>query len=164
MISGMRVFCATTAALNANIHLFKIKHFDLAVIDESSQILEPHLIGLLSAQSGGRDAISRFVLIGDHKQLPAVVQQTPEESNVDDDELRSIGLTDCRLSLFERLLSNFKTDHGYDPRYVYMLTRQGRMHRDIAEFRTTLSMATGWKWCRSIIRRSPPKSAIRRTA
>lgn len=134
VISGMRVFCATTAALNANIHLFKIKHFDLAVIDESSQILEPHLIGLLSAQSGGRDAISRFVLIGDHKQLPAVVQQTPEESHVDDDELRSIGLTDCRLSLFERLLSNFKTDHGYDPRYVYMLTRQGRMHRDIAEF------------------------------
>ncbi len=134
VISGMRVFCATTAALNANIHLFKIKHFDLAVIDESSQILEPLLIGLLSAQSGGRDAISRFVLIGDHKQLPAVVQQTPEESHVDDDELRSIGLTDCRLSLFERLLSNFKTDHGYDPRYVYMLTRQGRMHRDIAEF------------------------------
>lgn len=134
VISGMRVFCATTAALNANIHIFKIKHFDLAVIDESSQILEPHLIGLLSAQSGGRDAISRFVLIGDHKQLPAVVQQTPEESHVDDDELRSIGLTDCRLSLFERLLSNFKTDHGYDPRYVYMLTRQGRMHRDIAEF------------------------------
>ena len=134
VISGMRVFCATTAALNANIHLFKIKHFDLAVIDESSQILEPHLIGLLSAQSGGRDAISRFVLIGDHKQLPAVVQQTPEESHVDDDELRSKGLTDCRLSLFERLLSNFKTDHGYDPRYVYMLTRQGRMHRDIAEF------------------------------
>ena len=134
VISGMRVFCATTAALNANIHLFKIKHFDLAVIDESSQILEPHLIGLLSAQSGGRDAISRFVLIGDHKQLPAVVQQTPEESHVDDDELRRIGLTDCRLSLFERLLSNFKTDHGYDPRYVYMLTRQGRMHRDIAEF------------------------------
>lgn len=134
VISGMRVFCATTAALNANIHLFKIKHFDLAVIDESSQILEPHLIGLLSAQSGGRDAISRFVLIGDHKQLPAVVQQTPEESHVDDDELRSIGLTDCRLSLFERLLSNFKTDHGYNPRYVYMLTRQGRMHRDIAEF------------------------------
>ena len=43
--------------MNANIHLFKIKHFDLAIIDESSQILEPHLIGLLSAKSGGRNAI-----------------------------------------------------------------------------------------------------------
>lgn len=134
VVSQTRVFCATTAALNANIHIFKIKHFDLAIIDESSQILEPHLIGLLSAQSGGRNAISRFVLIGDHKQLPAVVQQTQEESTVTEQCLREIGLTDCRLSLFERLLSTFKTDQGYDPRFVYMLTRQGRMHRDIAEF------------------------------
>ena len=134
VINGMRVFCATTAALNANIHLFKIKHFDLAIIDESSQILEPHLIGLLSARSGYQDGIGRMVLIGDHKQLPAVVQQTPEESHVDEPELHAIGLTDCRLSLFERLLNNFKTADGYDQRHVYMLTQQGRMHRDIAEF------------------------------
>ena len=134
IISNTRVFCATTAALNANINIFKIKHFDLAVIDESSQILEPHLIGLLSAQSGGRNGISRIVLIGDHKQLPAVVQQTEEESRVDEPELNDIGLTDCRLSLFERLLQEFKTDSGYDPRFVYMLTRQGRMHQTIAEF------------------------------
>lgn len=134
MIGRTRVFCSTTAALNANIQLFKIKHFDLAVIDEASQILEPHLIGLFSATSGGRNAIGRFVLIGDHKQLPAVVQQTEEESRVSETELQAIGLTDCRHSLFERLLYNFKTDEGYDPRYVYMLTRQGRMHQDIAEF------------------------------
>ena len=134
IISNTRVFCATTAALNSNIHIFKIKHFDLAIIDESSQILEPHLIGLLSARSGGRDGISRIVLIGDHKQLPAVVQQTEEESRVDEPELNAIGLTDCRLSLFERLLQGFKTDTGYDPRFVYMLTRQGRMHQTIAEF------------------------------
>ena len=133
-VNSMRVFCSTTAALNANIHIFKIKHFDLAIIDESSQILEPHLIGLLSARSGGRDAIGRFVLIGDHKQLPAVVQQTPEESRVDEPLLRGINLTDCRRSLFERLLATFKDSSGYDPRYVYMLTRQGRMHQTIAEF------------------------------
>ena len=137
LIARTRVFCATTAALNANINLFKIKHFDLAIIDESSQILEPHLIGLLSAMVGNGSrsvAIGRFVLIGDHKQLPAVVQQTPEESRVDEPELQAIHLTDCRLSLFERLLAGFKTAEGYDERYVYMLTRQGRMHQDIAEF------------------------------
>ena len=66
--------------------------------------------------------------------MPAVVQQTQEESAVDEPLLRDINLTDCRRSLFERLLAQFKTADGYDPRYVYMLTRQGRMHQTIAEF------------------------------
>lgn len=136
MIGRCRVFCGTTASLNANLSLFALKHFSLAIVDEASQILEPHLIGLLSAVNAKnrRIAIDRFVLIGDHKQLPAVVQQPPEESVVNEPELNEIYLKDCRLSLFERLLTQFKTDNGYDPRFVYMLTKQGRMHRDIAEF------------------------------
>lgn len=134
MIQATRVFCGTTASLNANISLLGIKHFSLAIVDESSQILEPHLIGLFSAQKDNRCRIEKFVLIGDHKQLPAVVQQTVEESAVSEPELIGINLRDCRLSLFERLLVQFKTDKGYDERYVYMLTKQGRMHRDIAEF------------------------------
>ena len=134
MIQATRVFCGTTASLNANISLLGIKHFSLAIVDESSQILEPHLIGLFSAQKDNRCRIEKFVLIGDHKQLPAVVQQTVEESAVSEPELIDINLRDCRLSLFERLLVQFKTDKGYDERYVYMLTKQGRMHRDIAEF------------------------------
>ena len=134
MIQATRVFCGTTASLNANISLLGIKHFSLAIVDESSQILEPHLIGLFSAQKDNRCRIDKFVLIGDHKQLPAVVQQTVEESAVSEPELIGINLRDCRLSLFERLLLQFKTDKGYDERYVYMLTKQGRMHRDIAEF------------------------------
>lgn len=134
LIRSTRVFCGTTAALNANMSLLQIKHFSLAIVDESSQILEPHLIGLMSAQCEGQCRIDRFVFIGDHKQLPAVVQQSPEESVVTEPELKSIHLYDCRLSLFERLLMQFKTAQGYDERYVYMLTRQGRMHRDIADF------------------------------
>lgn len=136
MIGRCRVFCGTTASLNANLALFELKHFTLAIVDEASQILEPHLIGLLSAISSKerRIAIDRFVLIGDHKQLPAVVQQPPEESAVTEPELNEIHLKDCRLSLFERLLMQFKTDGGYDDRFVYMLRKQGRMHRDIAEF------------------------------
>lgn len=134
LIQSTRVFCGTTAALNANISLLQIKHFSLAIVDESSQILEPHLIGLFSAQKNNKCQIDKFVLIGDHKQLPAIVQQTPEESIVKEPELNVINLKDCRLSLFERLLMQFKTDKGYDERFVYMLTKQGRMHKDIAEF------------------------------
>lgn len=134
MIEGCRVFCGTTAALNAHMALFALKHFSLAIIDEASQILEPHLIGLLSAYHKERAGIRKFVLIGDHKQLPAVVQQDAADSKVEEAELRAIHLEDCRLSLFERLLAEFRTEDGYDERYVYMLTKQGRMHREIAAF------------------------------
>ncbi len=130
LIASARVFCATTSALNANPALLGMKRFSLAIVDEASQILEPHLVGILGASVGGVESIGRFVLIGDHKQLPAVVQQTAEESRVGDPQLRAIGLLDCRDSLFERLLRA----HRADPAVVYMLTRQGRMHADIASF------------------------------
>ncbi len=133
-IMRTRVFCGTTSALGSCSDIFKLKTFSLAIIDEASQILEPHLMGILSAKSGDREAVRKFVLIGDHKQLPAVVQQTQEESAVRERSLNAIHLTDCRNSLFERFLRHFKTADGYDPRFVYMLTKQGRMHRDIAEF------------------------------
>lgn len=137
MIRSTRVFCATTSSVCANMSLFRVKKFSLAIVDEASQILEPHIIGILSAKNGNENAVGRFVLIGDHKQLPAVVQQTEEETRVDAPELLSVGLRDCRLSLFERFLSRFKCqgeESGYDRRFVYMLTRQGRMHEEIADF------------------------------
>jgi superfamily I DNA and/or RNA helicase len=49
---------------------------------------------------------------------------------VTDPLLRHIHLTNCRLSLFERLLRQYRDN----PDVVQMLTRQGRMHHDIAEF------------------------------
>jgi superfamily I DNA and/or RNA helicase len=130
-LGEVRVVAATTTAMSANVALFRLKTFSLAIIDEASQILEPHLMGILSACHGrGVSAVGRFLMIGDHKQLPAVVQQTPEVSEVTEPELRAVLLTDCRLSLFERLLKRYRED----PQVVYMLTHQGRMHRDIAEF------------------------------
>ncbi len=134
LIDNTRVFCATTSSINGNKSIFSLKHFSLAIVDEASQIIEPHLVGLFSTHRDGHEDIDRFVLIGDHKQLPAVVQQIEEESAVTEDMLRDIQLTDCRDSLFERLLRHFKTDNGYDERFVYMLAKQGRMHQEIAEF------------------------------
>lgn len=125
-----RVVVGTTTAMNSNVALFQLKQFTLAVIDEASQILEPHLIGLLSAHRDGVPAIRKFVLIGDHKQLPAVVQQTEDVSRVEDALLNQIHLTDCRLSLFERLLKRYARDASV----TFMLRKQGRMHPDIAIF------------------------------
>lgn len=126
-----RVVVGTTTSLNSNIALFNLKQFSLAVIDEASQILEPHLIGLLSANNNnGEPAIRKIVLIGDHKQLPAVVQQKPDVSKVHDLILNDIYLTDCRLSLFERFLKKYNKNKDV----VGGLKKQGRMHPDIALF------------------------------
>lgn len=135
MIERSRVFCGTTTAFNSQMALLSIKHFDLAIVDEASQILEPQIIGLLSQKMAGtgEHSIGKFVLIGDEKQLPAVVQQQEAESMVQEPDLRAIHLTDCRLSLFERLIKAYRPD-GVDNEYSYMLTRQGRMHREIALF------------------------------
>ena len=130
LIDNTRVFVGTTTTMSSQHALFQLKRFDLAIIDEASQILEPHLLGLLSETCEGESVIRKVVMIGDHKQLPAVVQQSADQSAVSEPELQKIGLTDCRASLFERLLRRY----SHDPRVTFMLTHQGRMHRDIAAF------------------------------
>ncbi len=133
LIHRTRVFCGTTTAFNSHLELLAMKSFALAIVDEASQILEPQLLGLLSAKSHGEPSVGKFVLIGDEKQLPAVVQQTVEESVVDDALLIAAGITDCRMSLFERLMRTYRRD-GRDNAVSYMLTRQGRMRPEIADF------------------------------
>ena len=122
------IIVGTTATLLGHPELFNLRSFSLAVIDEASQILEPDIIGLLAAHVNGQNCINRFILIGDHKQLPAVVQQEEKDSRTDHSLLHAIGLTDCRQSLFERLLR-------IAPASVKgVLHKQGRMHPAIADF------------------------------
>lgn len=129
-ILGARVLVGTTAAVSACLPIIGMSTFSLCIVDEASQILEPHLLPLLSLSRDGEACIRKFVMIGDHKQLSAVVQQRRRESRVENGALNEIGLTDCRNSLFERLLLKYRSN----PDVCYMLTRQGRMHRDIARF------------------------------
>lgn len=123
-----RIFVGTTTAINNRLNLFTLKHFQLAIIDEASQILEPDLIGILSARHQQHNAIDKFVLVGDYKQLPAIAQQSAEEAAVTDLLLRNIGLEDCRNSLFERLYQSSPDTCRS------ILHKQGRMHPAIAEF------------------------------
>ena len=123
-----RIFVGTTTAINNRLNLFTLKYFQLAIIDEASQILEPDLIGILSARHQQHNAIDKFVLVGDYKQLPAIAQQSAEEAAVTDFLLRNIGLEDCRNSLFERLYKSSPDTCRS------ILHKQGRMHPAIAEF------------------------------
>lgn len=132
-LADAQIVVATTSTMNSNAALFNIKHFDLAIIDEASQILEPNIIGLLTVRHAERRAIKRFILIGDHKQLPAVVQQQDsletEETNI---FLKNIHLLSCANSLFERLILTERAAGRTD--FVGTLHKQGRMHPDIADF------------------------------
>lgn len=129
-----RIIVCTVSSLAGQLHtLLRLKHFNVAIIDEASQILEPHLLGILSAtDAGGNCAIDKFILIGDHKQLPAVVVQRPEHSQVSDEILKNIGLTDCRNSLFERLYA-WARQQQYTG-ITSTLLRQGRMHPIVGNF------------------------------
>ena len=128
---------STTSMLQARPEVLSLMHFSLCIVDEASQILEPSIIGLLSSA-----AIDRFVLVGDHKQLPAVVTQPPQLSVVDAPLLRAIALTDCRQSLFERL-SRDALSNGYDDLHG-LLSRQGRMHRKSVASSAGNIMANIW--------------------
>ena len=116
-LKDVRIVVSTTLTLLTRPYLFSIKHFSLCIVDEASQILEPYMVGLLSSKQ-----IDRFILIGDHKQLPAVVAQDDDKPD----------LHACRLSLFERLLRQ-ERDAGRSA-FTGILNHQGRMHPDIAAF------------------------------
>ena len=132
-IADARIVVATTSTMNSNAALFNIKHFDLAIIDEASQILEPNIIGLLTVRHAERRAIERFILIGDHKQLPAVVQQQDTlEAEETNNLLKDIHLLSCANSLFERLILTERAAGRTD--FIGTLHKQGRMHPDIADF------------------------------
>ena len=102
-LQNAQVVAATTATCGGT--AMQSQSFDAAVVDEAGQLTEP---GTLAATT----LADRFVLVGDHQQLPPVVQS--------DDETLS-------TSLFERLIEAF-------PDAGVMLDRQYRMAQRIQAF------------------------------
>lgn len=125
ILSEQRIFLSTVSTMASKDDFLDFKKFDWVIVDEASQILEPQIVGVLAK-------CKRFVLIGDHKQLPAIVLQDSLHSKTDNRLLESIGLSSFRNSLFERLFNFVKRQnisYAYDT-----LTYQGRMHQEICEF------------------------------
>jgi len=128
-VAGHRIFVGTTSTCVNNSGIMRLLGRRgvavTAIVDEASQLLEPQILGLLSQ-------VDRFILIGDEKQLPAIVTQQVQSTVVTDPLLVDIGIKDLRESLFERLLRRCK-DKGWDSAYG-MLTEHARMHVDVAAF------------------------------
>jgi len=125
-LTGCPFYVGTVASLLGKPELFLLKQFDLAVVDEASQVLEGPMLALLAK-------VPKFILIGDHRQLPAVVAQEPEASAIAPavaELLRQeLGLTNLRNSYFERL---FRRAEAHWPHAHGTLADQYRMHQDLA--------------------------------
>lgn len=125
IIDSRRIVVATVASIASRPELLQLKSFQRVIVDEASQILEPMLVGILPR-------FKQFILIGDHKQLPAVVTQSSEVSAVRNEQLYESGFTNLRNALFERLYKQCQVN-GWDWAYA-QLSHQGRMHTDIMAF------------------------------
>ncbi|MFA7056680.1 MAG: ATP-dependent helicase [Candidatus Cloacimonadales bacterium] len=124
-INTIRIFCSTVASYHANKNsLHTLISFDTLFIDEASQLLEPELIGITKN-------FSRFILIGDQNQLPAISIQAEEYQQCSDPMLNSIAIHNFKQSLFERLFAN-AVNKGWEHAY-HTLTYHYRMHQDIAD-------------------------------
>jgi DNA replication ATP-dependent helicase Dna2 len=97
-----QVVAATTTSCGSS-HL-STQEFDVAIVDEAGQLTEPGTLAALNLAE-------RFVLVGDHQQLPPVVRAENR----------------LQQSLFERLV----TDHPYA---ATLLDRQYRMAQCIQSF------------------------------
>jgi DNA replication ATP-dependent helicase Dna2 len=101
-LQNAQVVAATTSTCGSRI--MKEQAFDVALVDEAAQLTEPGTCAAINLAE-------RFVLVGDHEQLPPVVRAEN-------------GLTE---SLFERLVD-------LHPEAGVMLTHQYRMNQRIQVF------------------------------
>lgn len=130
-IASTRIFVSTVHSYLGTPDLWRLKRFTTAIVDEASQLLDPHLVGALSQ-------MERFILIGDHNQLPAVVTQSEKVTALDskrpqDQALLSAGFWDLRVSLFERLWEQCRANK-WDAEACGILLEQGRMHVQVQNF------------------------------
>ncbi len=89
--------------------------FDVSVVDEAGQLTEPGTVAIISQSN-------KFILVGDHKQLPPVVQN---------DESKKSGLA---KSLFERLI-DMNLENRDD--VLVTLEEQYRMNTNIMQYSST---------------------------
>ncbi|KAJ1667443.1 DNA replication endonuclease-helicase Dna2 [Coemansia sp. RSA 1646] len=101
-----------TTCLGVSHPIFAVRKFDYCIVDEASQITLPVCLGPLLAAE-------RFVLVGDHHQLPPLVRNTSSNE-------RGMG-----ISLFKRLCEAH-------PSAVVRLEYQYRMNSDIQRLANNL--------------------------
>ena len=110
------------------------QHFDVVIVDEAGQISQPAILGALMAADS-------FVLVGDHMQLPPLVQsEVAEQGGALNVEIHAapcchscIHLTVSSRSLSGYNISMLKRLADKHPSSVAQLAMQYRMHGSICQ-------------------------------
>lgn len=108
------VVAATAASCGSR--TLREQTFDVAIVDEASQLTEPATLAPINLAD-------RFVLVGDHQQLPPVVQTAQTADAAPESPFDG----DLSVSLFERLIDQY-------PSAAVTLDRQYRMSQRIQSF------------------------------
>lgn len=127
LLAHTRVVVATISTMSQQQLLLDNMSFNVAFVDEASQILEPYLLPIYTNSN-----INRYVLVGDQKQLPAVVQQSADDCAINDADLNVLGISNCAMSLFDRMLHRYMAEERTD--LYHQLMVQGRMHPELYGF------------------------------
>lgn len=137
----VNLVCATTVGIASDDYFgdnkpLEQKQFDLLIIDEASKVTEPEF--LVAATRA-----KRWVLLGDHKQLPPYYDQKFDHifravnKVCTEKDLSILDPKPLRISFFETLWNQLKADkrnlRSTDARCV-VLNIQRRMHPDLAMF------------------------------
>jgi len=96
--------------------------FDVAIIDEASQLTVPAILGALRF-------VKHFILVGDDKQLPPLVLSK---------EAAEQGLADSLFSSLKRYNNEYTEKHSQEIEACVSLKTQYRMNRWISNFSSTL--------------------------
>ena len=106
-------------------------HFDSVIVDEAARA---NPLDLMIPMSMAR---KRVVLVGDHRQLPHMLEPRVEKELQDKNELEIIDHELLQQSLFERLylsFSKYEKERSTEHQRVVMLDTQFRMHPELGSF------------------------------
>ncbi|MGB9851425.1 MAG: AAA domain-containing protein [Candidatus Kapaibacteriota bacterium] len=117
-----RIFIGTAYSFLTNPEIFELNKFNIAIIDEASQLLFPHIAGIIAQ-------VEKFILIGDEKQLPAVILQDKSLTKAQSNYLKELGYEDLSISYFEFLLQQCRKNGWTES--ISILDQQSRMHPEV---------------------------------
>ncbi|GCE47212.1 ATPase AAA [Thermosporothrix hazakensis] len=118
VLQRMPVIASTTATWSSDKYGENGLHFDVAVIDEAGQLTIPAILGALRFAK-------RFILVGDEKQLPPLVQSQ---------EAAELGLSESLFSQLKRLDDEYMQQAPQAISACVPLRVQYRMNKWISHF------------------------------